>query len=80
MSGAHYHPDDGYTDIITENFETQEAAAKCVVEILQDTFPTHKRSFTVKNCMDGADFCSDGTDEWVKLEIVAIDIPVPRES
>lgn len=77
LSGAHYHPDDDSIDIITEDFTTREAAAQRAVEIFQDTFQDKADEFTVEGCQFGNDFCNDGSDEWVKLDIVRIEIPVP---
>ena len=39
VSGFHFHPYEHEHDIITEVFDTREKAAKCICDILTETFP-----------------------------------------
>jgi len=68
VSGFHYHPDEDEHDIITEVFNTREEAAKCIFDILTDTFPDDADDFTIDGCMWGNEVCNSA-DEKVKLEI-----------
>lgn len=67
VSGFHYHPDTQEHDIITEMFKSREKAAKCISDILTETFPDYAKDFTIDGCMYGNNFWHG--DEEVKLEI-----------
>lgn len=68
VSGFHFHPAEHEHDIITEKFNTREKAAKCICDILTETFPDNAGYFSIDGCMWGNNFCTDD-DEEVKLEI-----------
>ena len=68
VSGFHYHPDTQEHDIITEKFNSREKAAKCISDILTETFPDYAKDFTIDGCMWGNAFCN-AADEEVKLDI-----------
>ena len=68
VSGFHFHPYEHEHDIITEVFNTREKAAKCICDILTDTFPDNADAFTIDGGMYGNNFCTE-SDEEVKLEI-----------
>lgn len=67
VSGFHFHPYEHEHDIITEVFDTREKAAKCISDILTETFPDFAKDFTIDGCMYGNNFLHG--DEEVKLEI-----------
>ena len=73
VSGFHFHPDEHEHDIITEVFNTREKAAKCICDILTETFPDAAEEFTIDGCMWGNEFCT-ADDEEVKLEIEEFNI------
>ena len=68
VSGFHFHPYEHEHDIITEVFNTREKAAKCISDILTDTFPDNADDFSIDGCMYGNNYCT-ADDEEVKLEI-----------
>lgn len=68
VSGFHFHPDEHEHDIITEVFTTREKAAKCIFDILTETFPDDADDFSIDGCMYGNNYCT-ADDEEVKLEI-----------
>ena len=58
VSGFHFHPDEHEHDIITEVFNTREKAAKCIFDILTETFPDDAEDFSIDGCMYGNNFCT----------------------
>lgn len=68
VSGFHFHPYEHEHDIITEVFYTREKAAKCIFDILTETFPDDADMFSIDGCMYGNNFCT-ASDEEVKLDI-----------
>lgn len=72
VSGYHHHYAEGDHDIITEVFTSCEKAAKCIFDILNETFPDASDLFSIDGCMYGNNY-SDGNEE-VKLEIEEFNI------
>ena len=68
VSGFHFHPAEHEHDIITEKFNSREKAAKCIFDILTETFPDNADMFSIDGCMYGNNFCTE-SDEEVTLEI-----------
>lgn len=79
LSGAHFHPDDGSVDVITEDFNDSAAAEARAVDILKDTFPEADIDFDDKsNFLDGT-YHHDEAGEIVSLKVVKIEVPMPEQ-
>lgn len=73
VSGFHYHPGEDEHEIITEVFYTRQKAAKCIFDILTETFPNDADGFTIEGSMYGNNFRT-ANDEEVKLDIEEFNI------
>lgn len=76
LSGAHFHPDDGSVDVITEDFNDSAAADQRAIDILNDTFP--EANFDKSDFPDGT-YHHDEAGEIVSLKVVKIDVPLPDQ-
>ena len=76
LSGAHFHPDDGSVDVITEDFNDSDAADQRAIDILNDTFP--EANFDKSDFLDGT-YHHDESGEIVSLKVVKIDVPLPDQ-
>ena len=68
VSGFHFHPHEDEHEIITEVFKTRQKAAKCILDILTETFPNDADGFTIDGSMYGNNFRTADNEE-VKLNI-----------
>lgn len=77
LSGAHFHPDDGSVDVITEDFNDSAAADARAVEILKDTFPKADINFDDKSNFPDGTYHHDEAGEIVSLKVVKLAVPMP---
>lgn len=74
LSGAHFHPDDGSVDVITEDFNDSAAADARAVDILKDTFPAADIDFDDKSNFPDGTYHHDEAGEIVALKVVKLTI------
>lgn len=79
LSGAHFHPDDGSVDVITEDFNDSAAADARAVDILKDTFTAADIDFDDKSNFPDGTYHHDEAGEIVSLKVVKIDVPMPDQ-
>lgn len=79
LSGAHFHPDDGSVDVITEDFNDSATADARAVDILKDTFPDADIDFDDKSSFPDGTYHYDEAGEIVSLKVVKLAVPLPDQ-